>query len=165
MAHSLYAVACYPQMKKIVIILIILISNLTFSQTEKEELKKNAQAKTETEFRTLKGKLTLENGQPFASQNVIIKGTVIGTQTDFNGNFCLIIPKNITVWIELPFCFDQIFREIEPTTETIEMQIGKGKRKTKKAWRNYEKNKVELNSNLNKIYSSDAYKTAKIICG
>ncbi len=130
---------------------------MTFSQT------KNAQ--NEIEFRTLTGKLTLENGQPFASQNVIIKGTTIGTQTDFDGKFCLIIPKNKTVFIELPFCFDQIFREIEPKDQTIKMRIGKEKRKTKKAWRNYEKVKAELNSELYRIYNSDEYANAENICG
>ncbi|MCG2420440.1 carboxypeptidase-like regulatory domain-containing protein [Aequorivita sp. F47161] len=136
-------------MRKTVLILIILISNLTFSQTEKAELK------MKTEFRRLTGNLTDDDGQPFPGQNIMIKGTNIGTQTDLDGNFCLIIPKDKKVFIELPFCFDQIFREIEPTDKTIEMQIGKGKRKTKKAWRNYDKIKAELNSELYKIYNSD----------
>jgi len=152
-------------MKKTVLVLIILTSNLTFSQTEKVELIMNAQAVTETEFRSLTGNLTDDNGEPLPGQNIIVKGTNIGTQTDFDGNFCLIIPKGITVFIELPFCFDQIFREIEPTDKTIEMRIGKGRRKTKKAWRNYDKIKAELNSELYKIYNSSEYKNAENICG
>jgi len=65
---------------------------------------------SEFEFRKLTGNLVEENGQPLPGQTVMIKGTEIGTTTDFDGNFCLIIPKDKTVFIELPFCFDKIFR-------------------------------------------------------
>jgi hypothetical protein len=144
-------------MKKIALILIILISNLTFGQNQLAEI--------EIEFRRLTGNLTDEDGRPFPGQNVMIKGTNIGMQTDFDGNFCLIIPKDKTVFIELPFCFDQIFRKVEPTVNKIEMRIGKGKRKSKRAWRNYDKIKAQLNSEMYKIYNSDEYKNAENICG
>jgi hypothetical protein len=146
-------------MKKSVFIIIILLSNLTFAQDGQTDIK------TELLFRQLIGNLTDDFGKPFPGQNVIIKGTNIGTQTDFDGNFCLMIPKNKTVFIELPFCFDQIFREIHPTDNTIELRIGKGKRKSKKAWRNYDKVKADLNSELKKVYISKEYKNAEIICG
>lgn len=125
----------------------------------------NQIAETDTEFRRLTGSLMDADGQPLPGQNVIIKGTNVGTQTDFDGNFCLMIPKNKTIFIELPFCFDQIFREVKPTENTVEMRIGKGKRKSKKAWRNYDKIKAELNTELNKIYNSSEYKTAVKYCG
>ncbi|MDG5493255.1 carboxypeptidase-like regulatory domain-containing protein [Psychroserpens sp. SPM9] len=144
-------------MKKTVLILIILLSNLTLGQ--------NRIAESHTEFRRLAGILMDADGQPLSGQNVIIKGTSIGTQTDFDGKFCIMIPKNKTIFIELPFCFDQIFREIKPTEKIVEMRIGKGKRKSKKAWRNYDKIKAELNSELNKIYNSSEYKNAEKYCG
>ena len=146
-------------MKRNALILILLISNLTFSQTEKLDLN------SEIEFRQLTGNLVDEYGKPFPGQNIIIKGTNIGTQTDFDGNFCLIIPKNKTVFIELPFCFDQIFREIKPTDNSIELRTGKSKHKTKKARRNYNKIKAELNTDLSKIYNSAEYNMKKNICG
>ena len=151
----------YPQMKKTVLIFIILISNLTFSQTENSK----DGVEYETEFRQLRGNLTDDDGQPFPGQNIMIKGTNIGTQTDFDGNFCLIIPKNKTIFIELPFCFDQIFREIEPEDDYIKMKLWKGKRKTKRAWRKYDEIKAELNSELYRIYNSQSYKNAQSICG
>ena len=142
-------------MRKTTIILLILTFNLTFSQS----------AESEFEFRKLTGNLVEVNGQPLPGQTVMIKGTEIGTTTDFDGNFCLIIPKNKTVFIELPFCFDQIFRVIKPTHETVELKIGKGKRKSKKAIRNWKKIKAELTAELNKIYNSTEYKSAeKNIC-
>lgn len=142
-------------MRKTILILLILTFNLTFSQS----------AESEFEFRKLTGNLVEENGQPLPGQTVMIKGTEIGTTTDFDGNFCLIIPKDKTVFIELPFCFDQIFREIKPTDNTIELKIGKDKRKSKKATRNWKKVRAELNTELNKIYNSTEYKTAeKNIC-
>ncbi len=140
-------------MRKTILILLILTINLTFSQS------------AESEFRKLTGNLVEENGQPLPGQTVMVKGTEIGTTTDFDGNFCLIIPKDKTVFIELPFCFDQIFREIKPTDNTIELKIGKDKRKSKKATRNWKKVRAELNTELNKIYNSTEYKTAeKNIC-
>ncbi len=148
-------------MKKIVLILIILISGLTYSQFYNAEMRKETQA----EFRQLSGNLIDDSGKPLPGQNVIIKGTRIGTLTDFDGNFCLIIPRNKTVFIELPFCFDQIFREIKPTDNNIELRIGKENRNSKKARRSYDKIKVELNSELYKIYNSDEYKKADNICG
>jgi hypothetical protein len=142
-------------MRKTILILLILTFNLTFSQS----------AESEFEFRKLTGNLVEENGQPLPGQTVMIKGTEIGTTTDFDGNFCLIIPKDKTIFIELPFCFDQIFREIKPTENTIELKIQKNKRKSKKAIRNWKKVKAELNAELNKIYNSAEYKTAeKNIC-
>ncbi|SRR5690554_1553973 len=142
-------------MRKTILILLILTFNLTFSQSVESEF----------EFRKLTGNLVEENGQPLPGQTVMIKGTEIGTTTDFDGNFCLIIPKDKTVFIELPFCFDQIFREIKPTDNTIELKIGKDKRKSKKATRNWKKVRAELNTELNKIYNSTEYKTAeKNIC-
>ena len=142
-------------MRKTILILLILTYNLTFSQSTESEF----------EFRNLTGNLVEENGQPLPGQTVMIKGTEIGTTTDFDGNFCLIIPKDKTVFIELPFCFDQIFREIKPNDNTIELKIGKEKRKSKKATRNWKKVRAELNTELNKIYNSTEYKTAeKNIC-
>ena len=140
-------------MPKTIFILLVLTFNLTFTQS------------AEFEFRKLTGNLIEVNGQPLPGQTVMIKGTEIGTKTDFDGNFCLIIPKNKTVFIELPFCFYQIFREIKPTDDTIELKIGKGKRKSKKATRNWKKISAELKAELNKIYNSAEYKSAeKNIC-
>jgi hypothetical protein len=142
-------------MRKTILIILTLTFNLTFSQN----------AESEIEFRKLTGNLVEENGQPFPGQIVMIKGTEIGTTTDFDGNFCLIVPKDKTIFIELPFCFDQIFREIKPTDNTIKLKIQKNKRKSKKAIRNWNKVKAVLNAELNKIYKSAEYKEAeKNIC-
>jgi hypothetical protein len=142
-------------MRKTILILLILTVNLTFSQGVESEF----------EFRKLTGNLIQENGQPLPGQTVVIKGTGIRTITDFDGNFCLILPKEKTVFIELPFCFDQIFREIKPTYETVELQIGSEKQNSKKATRLWKKVKSELNDELNEIYQSAEYKSAeKKIC-
>lgn len=84
-------------------------------------------------FRVLKGNLIEENGEPFPGQVVMLKGTQYGTQTDFNGNFCLLIPNDVTVFIDLPFCFEQITREVKSTTQFVELKIGRGKRKSNRA--------------------------------
>ena len=144
-------------MKNILLILLILISNLTLGQDQITEF--------DAEFRRLSGQIVDADGEPLLGQNVIIKGTNITTITNFEGNFCFVIPKNKLVFIELLFCFDQIVRKVGPTENDIEIKIIKEKRKTRKALRKYEKVKVELNAELQQIFNSEEYKNAKNICG
>ena len=141
-------------MFKIISILLVFVSTISFSQNEM----------TEIPFRQLTGNLIDVSGAPFPGQNVMIKGTNIGTQTDFDGNFCLTIPKNTTVFIELPFCFDQILREIKPNDNNIRLQLEKQKRKTRKATRKYNKVKSRLDALLFIIYNSSNYKATGDIC-
>ena len=112
-------------MKKFVLILIILISNLTSAQDRKSDIQ------PKVEFRNLTGKLINQFGKPVPGQTVIIKGTKIGTQTDLNGNFCLIVPNELTIYIEIPLLNYDTFREIKPNHKTIELKLGKGKLKSK----------------------------------
>lgn len=142
-------------MKSTIIFILILISVSAYSQAEKAEI----------EFRKITGNLIDDEGVPFPGQSIIIRGTTIGTQTDFDGNFCLTIPKNMTVFISLPFCFDQILREIKPSDENIKLKIGKEKRKTRKATRNWNKIETKLTPELREIYNSDKYKNDGNICG
>lgn len=139
----------YLQMQKTFFILLVFTSNLMFSQVENGQL----------EFRKLSGNVVNENGLPYAAQHVMIKGTEIGTITDFDGNFCLVLPKNKTLFIELPFCFDQIFREIKSTDNYVKLKIGRAKRKTRKAHRNWNKINTELEKELDSIYSSPEFNT------
>jgi len=135
-------------MWRIIFISLILIPNLGLPQSENIEY----------EFRQFNGKLIDVNGLPVSGQTIIIKGTNIGTQTDFDGNFCLIVPKNMTIFIELPFCFEQIFREVKPTDNFIKLEIGKNKQSSKIALLNWKRMLPELNSFLYKFYNSKAYK-------
>lgn len=136
-----------------IIIIITLLINFNFEITPSVE--------TENKFRQLKGNLVDEYGQPFPGQTIIIKGTNIGTITDFEGNFCLIVPKNKAIFIELPFCFEQIFREIKPEDEFISLKIGKNKRISKRSTQRWKKMIPELNSFLYKAYKSEEYEYAK----
>ncbi len=60
--------------------------------------KKNEQQQIEEEFadRTLTGKVTDREGEPLTGATVRIKGTSIGTITDIDGNFRLIVPNEAT---------------------------------------------------------------------
>jgi TonB-linked SusC/RagA family outer membrane protein len=44
----------------------------------------------------IKGKVLDETGNPLPGANIVVKGTNISTQTDFNGNFTLSAPDNAT---------------------------------------------------------------------
>lgn len=145
----------YLQMRKTILILLILTVNLTFSQS----------AESEIEFRQLTGVLVDVDGIPLPGQGVIVLGTSISTQTDFDGKFCLIIPKNKTVYISFPFCFDEITREVTSEHSHFDLKIGNEKRKSRKATRNWNMRMKKLKIELNEIYNSTEYKIAeKNIC-
>lgn len=97
-------------------------------------------------------------------QEIIIKGTNIRAITNFVGSFCLIIPKDKTVYIELRFCFDQILYTIKPSDEKVEIQLGKEKQKSKRARRNYNKIATKLKSELDSFYNSEAHNKMKFVC-
>ena len=40
------------------------------------------------------GKVVDENGEPVIGASIIVKGTTVGTVTDFDGNFELEVPNN-----------------------------------------------------------------------
>ena len=40
------------------------------------------------------GKVTDENGEPVIGASIIVKGTTVGTVTDFDGNFILDVPTD-----------------------------------------------------------------------
>ncbi|MBF7090252.1 TonB-dependent receptor [Flavobacterium sp. ALJ2] len=46
--------------------------------------------------KTVKGKVTDQNGLPLAGVNIIVKGTSTGVQTDTEGNFAITVPDNAT---------------------------------------------------------------------
>ena len=138
-------------MRKTIILFLILFSSFAFSQSEEFKY----------EFRQVFGNLKDELGDPLPGQNIIIKGTDIGTQTDLFGDFCLIIPKDKTVYIELPFCFEQIFREVNQVENNVHLSIGKEKIKSKKAKRNWLKIKEILIPDLLKFYKSEEFEIIK----
>ena len=45
---------------------------------------------------SVKGKVIDENKIPIPSVNVVVKGTTVGTSTDMDGNFNLVLPENAT---------------------------------------------------------------------
>ncbi|MFK5982567.1 MAG: carboxypeptidase-like regulatory domain-containing protein, partial [Flavobacteriaceae bacterium] len=65
--------------------------------------------KPETTKINIKGTITDNNGFPLPGVNIIIKGTTVGTQTDFDGNYELISDKNkIIVYSYIGFETEEI---------------------------------------------------------
>ena len=138
-----------------IVVLILLISNICLSQTGEQGIS----------FRKITGQIIDESGKGYPGQNVMIKGTEIGTQTDINGNFCLVAPKNKSIFLEFSFCFEPILLEIKSSENKIEIQIGKGKRKYKKATIKWNNVNEKLSEELKNIYKSDEYSREKeFIC-
>jgi hypothetical protein len=135
-------------MKKIITVLIILSCNLTYSQNEKRKF----------EFRQLTGILLDNTGLPLPGQTIAIKGTTIGTKTNFDGIFCLIVPKKQTIFIELLYFGDFFIREIEPNINNIELIVGSSSdRISNKAFRKWKKTQTKYNSDLYLFYNNSEY--------
>jgi len=114
----------------------------------------------ESDFRRLTGKAVDEKGLPMPGQSIVIKGTEIGTQTDFDGKFCLVVPKDRTIYLEIPCCFVPMYREIKPKVDKIKIRIGRGRGKSKRAISKWTKLNSELKNELDRIYKSAEFKNA-----
>ena len=142
-------------MKKIVKILILLIGFVIQAQNPMPE------------FRTLIGKIVDFKGEPMPGQTIIIKSTELGTTTDWDGNFCLVVPENQIIFIEISCCFTPIFRAIEPDDKYVKIKIGRKsqERKNKKAYNKWKPIKESLPIIMKRIYSEVDYdKIAENIC-
>ncbi|HEY9185824.1 MAG TPA: carboxypeptidase-like regulatory domain-containing protein [Salegentibacter sp.] len=142
-------------MKKLILILLILISNPALSQVDESD----------SNFREFKGKVIGTLGEPLVAQTVMIKGTQIGGQTDLDGNFCLLLPKGLTVYIEIPLLNYDTFREIKPTDESIVIELKKKQNKSSRVVKNWKKRSSDLTRQLQELYKSEEFKKAdKKIC-
>ncbi len=119
----------------------------------------------ESDFRRLTGKAVDEKGLPMPGQSIVIKGTEIGTQTDFDGKFCLVVPKDRTIYLEISCCFVPMYREIKPKVDKIKIKIGRGRGKSKRAINKWTKIRSESKAELDGIYKSAEFQNAaKNIC-
>src|SRR5699024_5182195 len=71
----------------------------------------------------IEGTLTDDTGLPLPGANVIIKGTTIGTQTDFDGNYSLLInPGDIVVFSYVGY----ETQEIVPRENRVDVELMPG---------------------------------------
>ncbi|WP_394750129.1 TonB-dependent receptor domain-containing protein [Spongiimicrobium salis] len=83
---------------KMVLDKLALLGNFAFSINEKQiVLTKKSDLLNDTtdpksQEKEIKGTVKDENGEPLAGANILVKGTTIGTQTDFDGNFTIDVP-------------------------------------------------------------------------
>lgn len=63
------------------------------------DINSNSFSSAQQENRIIKGKVIDEKGETLIGVSILVKGTTIGTVTDFDGNFSLEVPKNGTLVI------------------------------------------------------------------
>jgi len=68
-----------------------------------------------TKVRELKGTVKDNNGTPLLQASIVVKGTMIGTTTDFEGNFVLNIPDDKNILLVSFLGYDSV--EINPTNK------------------------------------------------
>ena len=96
-------------MKVILNALLLIISLNTFSQT------------------TVKGKITDETGQPLPGTNILIVGTSVGTNTDFNGEYVLNTEQQPPFEIRVSYIgFESRTAEVTTTNQTINFEMKEG---------------------------------------
>ena len=76
----------------------------------------------EIKMRTVKGKVTDENGQPVPGANVYLKGTTIGVATDIDGNYSLTFGDSQAV-LMVSFVGYKTVEEAIGTRETVNFQL------------------------------------------
>ena len=139
-------------MRKSLIILLFIVCNLAFSQSSEADAK----------FRVLTGVLLDTDGNPLPGQNVVVLGTSVGTQTDFEGKFTLLVPRQMTIYISLPFCFEEITRQVTKDVYHLELQIGKRKQISRSARKKWNRETNEMKAELKMLFCSKEYQTAKL---
>jgi len=83
--------------------------------------------------------------------------------TDSSGKFCLTIPKNKSVFIEVPICMASSITEIKPTDDFVEINVSGSTNKSDKTIASEEawiEQKDNLVPELKGIYTSKAYELA-----
>jgi len=133
-------------MKIRIIVFFLLVLNCSYSQITTDT----------TQFRELKGKLLDKTGA-IAGQNIYIKGTNFYSQTDFDGNFCLIVPKNFSIFIEIAISSKPELLEIHSDQKDLIINIENFNKSNNKAFKKWKRQKSILISKLNNFYNSNSY--------
>lgn len=72
------------------------------------------QAQSSDQGRIIKGKFIDKDGEGLSSQNITISGTIGGTTSDINGEFCLPVPSN-----EIVYNSDKIYLSLIVSTTPL----------------------------------------------
>ncbi len=119
------------------------------------------------EFRLVRGSVEV-NGEPLPGQNIIILGTINGTITGVDGNFCITAPVDHSIVISAPQCFGNVMREIIPSTEFLKISLNSNRKNralTKKALKKWEASNNLMKSEVQKIYLNvDYHKISNEMC-
>lgn len=75
------------------------IACFPLSVLAENDINSNSFSSAQQENRIIKGKVIDEKGETLIGVSILVKGTTIGTVTDFDGNFSLEVPKNGTLVI------------------------------------------------------------------
>lgn len=100
-------------------------NNLNFELTENNTIiiNKNIESKEikKPQKIVVSGVVTDVNGQPLPGVNILVKGTTIGTQTDFDGNYSINIPdgSNILVFSYIGFTTKEVSINGQATINVI----------------------------------------------
>ncbi|WP_271855732.1 hypothetical protein [Patiriisocius marinus] len=137
---------------KHIIILIVFLTNLIFSQS----------MEVENEFRKVSG---IVKGYDIPKDGILVSyvGLKRAVITDSYGIFCLTVPKNNSVFIEIPICGALTIREIKTTDNNVIIDISEIEKSTKQILRskqNWNKEKNKLLPILINIYNSTEYDRA-----
>ena len=111
------------------------------------------------EVRLVKG-IVISEKEALPGVNIVVLGTTIGTTTDLDGRFCLLIPQDRTVFLQNTQCFSNLIIKVDLVTNFVKIELTGSKRKMKlagqKSKESYEEwvaIEEELTPALNEFYS------------
>ncbi|UGS22559.1 hypothetical protein [Flavobacterium channae] len=128
-------------MKKAIIIILLLGINLCYSQNSND-----------INFRFIKG-IIEDNFGPVAGANILVKGTPYYVTTDYDGIFCLVVPVEKNIYIEVSAMSRPVIVKIQPKNNKVKININK-KVNNNKTYKKFIKENEEYIAFLNEFYSN-----------
>ncbi|ARN78723.1 hypothetical protein BST97_12365 [Nonlabens spongiae] len=70
------------------------------------------------------------DGEPVLGQTVRISGTERYSISDFDGKFCISVPKGFDIYLSVPCCYNPMILKLDSEDNEIKVDLG-----SKKLWR------------------------------
>ncbi len=104
----------------ILLLFVTFSANLVSAKAAKVTVSNQDQVQAEQQKRTIKGKVTDENGEAVPGVSVLVKGTTVGTITNVDGQYTIEVPANAQT---LVFSFVGMTTKEEPLSARSEINV------------------------------------------
>ena len=106
------------------------------------------------------------DGEPVLGQTVRILGTERYSISDFDGKFCICVPKGFDIYLSVPCCYNPMILKLDSEDDEIRVDLGSKKqwRKSKRNARIYRKRKSSQEEILTRFYRTSLGISEQMTC-